>query len=159
MTISKKDRLEIIQNILNGFEEYWIDSKGVIQATNLEATAITGYEEAEIIGKHFSLLYIDEEISNNQPMHDLAQALEVGSLRTKGVRLRKNKTKFIAKIRFEATSKENGETGVKMILQDTTYSAIQNHKSPVTRGIQTPLLKVCSLIIVLLPIAHMIKRV
>ncbi len=128
MTISKKDRLEIIQNILNGFEEYWIDSKGVIQATNLEATAITGYEEAEIIGKHFSLLYIDEEISNNQPMHDLAQALEVGSLRTKGVRLRKNKTKFIAKIRFEATSKENGETGVKMILQDTTYSAIQNHK-------------------------------
>src|SRR5260221_1126322 len=51
------DRNEAILNIFKGVEEYILDTAGTIVASNLEAVTITGYEEWEIIGRHFSIFY------------------------------------------------------------------------------------------------------
>ncbi|MBS1506700.1 MAG: PAS domain-containing protein [Bacteroidetes bacterium] len=128
MSISKNERLEVIQNILNGLEEYWLDTNGFIYATNLEAINITGYEEAEMIGKHFSILYPKEGRDKNLPQEDLARVLKTKSFKTKSIRLKKNNIKFLSKINFETGAREQGGVGIKMTIQDITYSTIQNHK-------------------------------
>ncbi len=101
MNISKKEKLKIIQHILNGVEEYWMDTQGVIYATNLEATGITGYEEYEVIGKHFSLLYPEDDRNHCIPQSEIFQVMHSGFLILKGIRTKKNKQNFIAKVQFE----------------------------------------------------------
>jgi PAS domain S-box-containing protein len=128
MTISKKEKLEIIQNILNGLEEYWLDTQGFIYATNLEAINIMGYEEAEMIGKHFSILYPKEARENNEAEMDLQVVMEQGYYKTKSIRVKKSNIKFLAKVNLELARKDSPRTGIKMTIQDITYSTIQNHK-------------------------------
>lgn len=127
MTISKKDKQEIIRNIFNGLEEYWIDESGVIFATNLEAITITGYEESEIIGKHFSILYTEEDVVKNTPESDLQSAFKNGTHKASTILLKKNKIKFLAKINFEVVQRDKTQH-VRITVQDTTYKSVQKNK-------------------------------
>ncbi len=127
MTISKKDKQEIIRNIFNGLEEYWIDESGVIFATNLEAITITGYEESEIIGKHFSILYTEEDVLKNLPESDLQGAFKNGTYKVSTILLKKNKIKFLAKINFEVVQ-PNKIQHVRITVQDKTYKSVQKNK-------------------------------
>jgi len=127
MAISKKDKEEIISGILKSKEEYWIDGKGKIFASSQDGVSVTGYSGAEIIGNHFSLLYPDEAIQQKEPQKELNYAIKVGRFETHGVRIKKNKIKFLAKIQFEMMTTQKEGIGIRMTLQDTTYKAIQNH--------------------------------
>jgi signal transduction histidine kinase len=127
VSISKKEKLEIINSIFHGLEEYWINSDGIILATNLEAITITGYEEVEMIGKHFSVLYTQDAIDQGRPQNHLQQALRDGSLKVQAILVRKTKIKFVAKIHFETLAGGKGEN-TKMTIQDRTYTSVQKTK-------------------------------
>jgi PAS domain S-box-containing protein len=128
MTASEKDKLNVIHNILNGHEQYWTDLDGNILATNLEATTITGYEASEIVSKNISILYQEEDINSNIPHQDLNNAIKDGFYKTKGIRLKKNKSKFLATAEFESITRDCGRPAIKMTLHDTTYQSVQKHK-------------------------------
>jgi PAS domain-containing protein len=60
-TTQEADRINSILNIFKGVEEYVLDLSGIIVSSNLEAVTITGYEEWEVIGRHFSIFYSIED--------------------------------------------------------------------------------------------------
>ncbi len=127
MAVSKKDKLEIISNIFNGIEEYWVDGKGIIRATNLEAVTITGYEESEVVGKSFTVLYPPREVADD-PLRDyISEAIVSRNLKTSMVLVRKDGVRFIAKVNFEVVLRE-GVEHVKITVQDKTYKSIQKQK-------------------------------
>src|SRR4051812_16743683 len=80
-----------LYNTLNGFEEYTLNELGVIISSNLEVVNVTGYEEWEVIGKHISLLYSDEDILNKYPEMHLQSAADKGQVVVSDWKLKKKK--------------------------------------------------------------------
>jgi PAS domain S-box-containing protein len=126
---SDHDRFSSFANTLRGYEEFILNPEGTIISSNLEAVNITGYEEWEVIGKHFSIFYSQEEIAAGRPDDDLTSAREVGKISYSGHRLKKKGVAFFAKVRISLLKTEIGEfTGYRMVLKDTTHNALYNYR-------------------------------
>ena len=114
-------------HILNGEEEFILDSDGNIIGSNLEAVNVTGYEEYEVIGKHISIFYRLDELSKAKS--DLEKALRLGSAVVTGLRLKKRGVNFWAKmkIKYLNPTELEGPT-FKVILQDATHRALSKER-------------------------------
>lgn len=110
-------------------EEYTLDNRGVVMSSNLEAVCITGYEEWEVIGKHFSMFYSNEDNEANQPMLDLCRTAENGQDHIMGWRLTKNKKRFWADIKiYSLLDTDDFVRGFKMILLDAGHPVAPNSR-------------------------------
>src|SRR6185295_9515818 len=72
---------DLFRLLVEGVKDYAIfvlDTEGRIATWNLGAETIKGYRREEIIGKHFSIFYPEEEIQRDKPGHELRVAAEVG---------------------------------------------------------------------------------
>jgi PAS domain S-box-containing protein len=118
----EQDKLECLLNTLKGYEEFVLDDFGIIISSNLEAVTLTGYEEWEVIGKHFSIFYPEEDIRSNKPEKDLRKAAKLGSHITSGLRLKKRGDQFWAKMKVSVLNKEKDSiAGYRLTLSDTTH--------------------------------------
>jgi PAS domain S-box-containing protein len=125
METSEEEKFQSLMNSVNGFEEFTLDSKGIIISSNLEAVTITGYEEWEVIGKHISLFYSQKEIIEGKAEEDLAKACINGKHITNGFRVKKKGALFFAKMKFVVLSKGDDKvTGYRVILFDSTHRAM-----------------------------------
>lgn len=126
---SDQDRFASFANTLRGYEEFILNQDGIIISSNLEAVNITGYEEWEVIGKHFSIFYSPEEIRAGRPEGDLLSTLEAGKISYSASRLKKKGVAFFAKIRISILKNDIGAfSGYRMVLKDTTHNAIYNYR-------------------------------
>ncbi|MGZ5434228.1 MAG: PAS domain-containing protein, partial [Thermoanaerobaculia bacterium] len=92
---------EIFQLLVSSVRDYAIfmlDPDGNIATWNLGAQRIKGYSPAEIIGRHFSTFYGEEDIRNRKPERELEIARAEGSVEDEGWRLRKDGTRFWANV-------------------------------------------------------------
>jgi PAS domain S-box-containing protein len=125
---SAQDRLSSFCNTIRGYEEFILNLQGIIISSNLEAVNVTGYEEWEIIGKHFSIFYTPEDGMLGRPEEDLRNASEHGKVFYSGWRVQKKGIAFWAKIRINVLRDESGEvTGYRMVLKDTSHNALYNY--------------------------------
>src|SRR5688572_13646982 len=81
------EKYSSLLRILQCQEEFWLDSEGVIVSSNLEVVNITGYEEYEVLGKHISFFYLQEE--REKAESDLAKAENFGQTFVTGLRVKK----------------------------------------------------------------------
>lgn len=118
-------KYESLQKILLGYEEYWLDQKGVIISSNLEAVTITGYDEWEIMGKHISILYTEMDVIAGKCNNDLLKANEKGQVIMSGMKLKKKGHHFWATTKITAVKPFN-DSSPKYIftIQDTTHKAM-----------------------------------
>jgi PAS domain S-box-containing protein len=122
------DRLNSIINIFKGVEEYVLDTTGVIVSSNLEAVTITGYEEWEVIGRHFSIFYSTEDQIKRTFEDDLSKAIRQGYCYSSGLKMKKRNSPFWAKIKLEALTGEDSEiSGFRLTIQDATHKALYSH--------------------------------
>jgi two-component system sensor kinase FixL len=77
---------------------YMLDAGGHVTAWNVGAERITGYTEAEIIGKHFSIFYEANDVKMGLPELELRNAAEMGRREEEGRRVRKNGSGFWANV-------------------------------------------------------------
>ena len=77
---------------------YMLDADGRISTWNAGAQRMKGYIAAEIIGQHFSLLFIPEDQEKEKPQKELRSALLKGRYEEEGWRMRKDGTRFWANI-------------------------------------------------------------
>ena len=85
--------------LVDGTEDYamfLLDADGYVVNWNAGAEKIKGYTTEEIIGKHFSVFYSDEDIQSGKPELELKTARETGRCEDEGWRLRKDGTLFWA---------------------------------------------------------------
>jgi PAS domain S-box-containing protein len=85
-----------------------MDAEGHITSWNIGGQRIKGYKTEEILGKHFSIFYTEEDRTAGLPEHILQTAARQGHFEGEGWRVRKDGTRFWASIVVTALRDEDG---------------------------------------------------
>jgi PAS domain S-box-containing protein len=89
------------QLLVEGVKDYAIfmlTPDGHVTTWNPGAQRIKGYRAEEVIGKHFSCFYPDEDVRKGRPAEQLKRAVEEGRVEDEGWRVRKDGSKFWADV-------------------------------------------------------------
>ena len=98
-----------------------LDTRGFIISWNEGAKKIKGYSAQEIIGKHFSTFYIEEDLESKKPERELIIALATGKYEEEGWRKRKDGSLFWANVIITSVfNSEGAHIGFSKITRDLT---------------------------------------
>ncbi|MFL6721412.1 MAG: PAS domain S-box protein [Sphingomonas sp.] len=110
----------LVQSILD-YAIYMLDTEGRVTSWNAGAERIKGFHADEIIGKHFSTFYTEEDRKTGVPARVLETARREGKFEGEGWRVRKDGTRFWASVVVDAIKNEQGElVGFAKITRDMT---------------------------------------
>jgi PAS domain S-box-containing protein len=114
-------RYRLLVNAVTDYAIYMLDPNGRITSWNSGARRLKGYEEAEILGQHFSLFYTDEDRAARLPTLVLAVAAKDGRFEGEGWRVRKDGSRFWANVILDPIRNPAGElVGYAKITRDLT---------------------------------------
>jgi len=100
---------------------YLLDPEGFITNWNPGAARIKGYGADEIIGRHFSTFYTEDDRDAGVPTNALDVARRTGRYESEGWRVRKDGSRFWASAVIDAIRGEDGEIiGFAKITRDLT---------------------------------------
>ena len=120
LTISDQ-HFERFINAVTDYAIYMIDAGGRVNSWNSGAQRIKGYAQHEIIGRHFSVFYTEDDRVANKPQFSLDIAQQRGSFESEGFRVRKDGTRFLAQVIIEAVRDDDGQLlGYAKITRDIT---------------------------------------
>jgi PAS domain S-box-containing protein len=114
-------QMRSIVECVRDYAIYLLDPDGHILTWNSGAERIKGYLEEEILGKHFSRFFAQEDIERGKPMELLRLAAERGRYEDEGWRVRKDGSRFWADSILTVTRGSLGEiTGYAKVTRDYT---------------------------------------
>jgi PAS domain S-box-containing protein len=98
-----------------------LDLEGRVSSWNEGARRIKGYEPEEVIGRHFSRFYREEDRTSGEPARALETARKEGRFSAEGWRVRKNGDLFRASVVIDAIRDDEGRPiGFAKITRDIT---------------------------------------
>jgi PAS domain S-box-containing protein len=114
-------RFQLLINAVSDYAIYMLEPTGHIATWNPGARRFKGYEAAEIIGKHFSQFFTEEDRARDLPGHILRTAAGEGRFESEGWRVRKDGTRFWAQVVVDPIRAEDGALlGFAKITRDVT---------------------------------------
>ena len=106
-----------------------LDRNGIVQNWNKGAEQIKGFKEHEIVGKHFSVFYLAEDLERQLPQHMIQQALNEGRAMHEGWRMRKDGTRFWCSVAMTTLQDDQGNIiGFTKVTRDLTERRIAEMK-------------------------------
>ena len=100
---------------------FLLDTDGRVTSWNTGARRIKQYEAQQIIGRHFSAFYPEEDVLAGKPQRLLALARERGTVHDEGWRVRKDGSRFWASVVITAVHDGKGDLrGFAKITRDIT---------------------------------------
>jgi len=121
MELNKDAQLLKIVNGLKQFAIILLNQEGNIISSNAGAQHIFGYSEEEILNRHFSILYFEEDINKEKPSLALKQAITKSKFIIDGRLRDKDGNSICTNITITPTSDSFGELfGYVMVTQDIT---------------------------------------
>lgn len=100
---------------------YMLDLNGQIVSWNAGAERIKGYSAEEVIGKHFSMFFTEQDSLDGRPGFLVSEALKQGRAQDEGWRVRKDGTQFWALVALDVVRSPEGEViGLAKITRDIT---------------------------------------
>jgi two-component system cell cycle sensor histidine kinase/response regulator CckA len=116
-----EQRFRLLVESVKDYAIFMLDTNGFIVSWNAGAEHIMGYKSEEIIGKHFSTFYPEEDIEHGRPQHNLGIAVAEGRYEDEGWRVRKDGSKFWANVVITALRDEYGNLrGFSKVTRDIT---------------------------------------
>jgi formate hydrogenlyase transcriptional activator len=113
--------LRSIVESVRDYAIYLLDHDGHVMSWNPGAERIKGYTAAEIVGKHFSRFFIQEDLERGRPAELMRLAMEKGRVEEEGWRVRKDGSRFWADIILTAIrDSSNGLVGFAKVTRDFT---------------------------------------
>lgn len=110
----------LVQSVAD-YAIYMLDPEGQIVSWNLGAERLKGYNADEIIGKHFSRFYTEEDLAKGEPQRALETATREGRFEKEGWRVRKDGAHFWANVVIDAIRDESGAIlGFAKVTRDIT---------------------------------------
>jgi PAS domain S-box-containing protein len=114
----------LYQTLLDSITDYAIymlDADGHVSTWNSGAERIKGYNADEIIGRHFSLFYTEEDRTRGEPQRALSTARRDGRFEKESWRLRSNGSRFWAHVVIDAIHDDAGRViGFAKITRDNS---------------------------------------
>jgi len=91
-----EERFRLLVESVVDYAIVTLDEEGLVTSWNSGAERMTGYRQADILGRHFSRLYPPEDVRANKPWQQLSQARERGRINEESWRIRHDGTQFWA---------------------------------------------------------------
>jgi PAS domain S-box-containing protein len=117
---SSEERFSLLVSGVRDYGIFMLDPGGHIASWNDGAQRIKGYRADEIIGKHFSVFYPDEDNAAGKPAWELEVAEREGRFEDEGWRLRKDGTRFWANVIITALFSDGVLVGFGKVTRDLT---------------------------------------
>jgi PAS domain S-box-containing protein len=112
---------ELMVESVRDYAIFMLDPDGHIASWNKGAQRIKGYTASEIIGRHFSVFYPQEDLASNKPARELKIAARQGKYEEEGIRLRKDGSAFWASVVITAVRDDDGSlVGFAKVTRDLT---------------------------------------
>jgi PAS domain S-box-containing protein len=116
-----EQRFQLLVNAVTDYAIYMLDSEGYVATWNPGARRFKGYEPEEIIGRHFSRFFTEEDKEGGLPKHILKTAATEGKFESEGWRVRKDGTRMWVHVVVDPIFGEDGELlGFAKITRDIT---------------------------------------
>jgi len=116
-------RYRLLIDAVVDYAIFMLDRSGNVASWNPGAQRAKGYSPDEIVGRHFSVFYTDEDALAGKPARLLAAARDHGRAQDEGWRVRKDGSRFWASVVISAVRDEGGElVGFAKITRDLTES-------------------------------------
>jgi PAS domain S-box-containing protein len=114
-------RFRLLVEAVADYAIFMLDPDGHVVNWNTGARRIKGYAADEIIGRHFSIFYTEEDRRKAIPQQALATASKTGRFEVEGWRVRKDGTRFWANVVINAIHDLDGRIiGFAKITRDLT---------------------------------------
>jgi PAS domain S-box-containing protein len=116
-----EQRFSLLVQGVTDYAIFMLSPAGEVTNWNAGAERIKGYSRDEILGRHFSCFYTEEDRAGGLPAQTLAIARTEGRFEREGWRVRKDGTRFWAHVVVDAIRDEAGElVGFAKVIRDVT---------------------------------------
>ena len=116
-----EDQFRLLVEAVQDHAIFLLDTHGHVSSWNLGAERIKQYKAAEIIGKHFSCFFEEEDVRLGKPAWELAAAVDRGQVQDEGWRVRKDGSRFWANVTLTAVRDASGKlVGFAKVTRDAT---------------------------------------
>jgi PAS domain S-box-containing protein len=105
---NSEENFRLLVSAVQDYAIFMLDLEGCISTWNEGAERIKGYTADEVMGRHFSLFYIDEDRVAGLPENELAIARARGHCEVEGWRLRRDGSRFLANVVLTPLRDDNG---------------------------------------------------
>src|SRR6476660_3134920 len=110
----------LVQSIVD-YAIYMLSPEGIVTSWNAGAERIKGFQTEEIVGRHFSTFYTEEDRKAGVPGQVLETARREGKFAGEGWRVRKDGSRFWASVVIDRINDEDGGLiGFAKITRDMT---------------------------------------
>ena len=121
LDIPEGERFRLLVEAVTDYAIYMLDPTGHVASWNAGAERAKGYTRAEIIGRHFSQFYTEEDRATGLPQRALAIAQREGHFEGEGWRLRKDGSRMWAHVIIDPIISPEGRLlGFAKITRDRT---------------------------------------
>ena len=112
---------KLLVDTVTDYAIFVLDASGHVRSWNPGAERLKGYSENEIVGKHFSIFYPEQDVESGKPAWELDVATKTGRVEDEGWRVRKDGSRFWANVVITALHDEKGTlVGFAKITRDLT---------------------------------------
>src|SRR5215203_4818332 len=116
-----EERFRLMVEGVKDYAIFMLDPGGCVTIWNDGAERIVGYGEEEILGRHFSSFYSEEDVERGHPEDVLRAALAEGRYVEEGIKVRQDGSRFWASAVITTLRDRKGNLkGFSMVVHDTT---------------------------------------
>jgi PAS domain S-box-containing protein len=116
-----EQRFRLLIDAVQDYAIFMLDLEGLVVSWNSGAERMKGYQRDEIVGKHFSVFFTEEDLAAGKPEQELAAARRTGRAEMEGWRVKKNGERFWARVVLTAVHDDEGQLrGFAKVTQDLT---------------------------------------
>src|SRR6266851_2075803 len=120
-TLTSDARFRLLVDAITDYAIYMLDPAGNIASWNAGAERFNGYTAPEVMGRHFSLFYTDEDRRRGLPATALETSASAGKFEAGGWRVRKDGSRFWAHVVIDPIRDPSGDLiGFAKITRDLT---------------------------------------
>ena len=118
-----EERFRLLVEAATDYAIYMLDPDGRVATWNPGAERTHGYRASDIIGGHFSVFFLDEDVRAGKPAQELALARSQGRFEEESWRVRKDGSRFWANVVLTAVRDASGTLlGYAKVTRDLTIS-------------------------------------
>ncbi|KAJ3575045.1 hypothetical protein NPX13_g4162 [Xylaria arbuscula] len=118
--LSVNETLGLLIKNVKDYAIFLLDTRGYVATWNNGAELLKEFTATDIIGRHFSTFYGDEDLRNGKPESELEICLREGRVEDEGWRYRKDGTRFWANVVITAVYKNGVHVGFGKVTRDLT---------------------------------------
>jgi osomolarity two-component system sensor histidine kinase TcsA len=118
--LDTNDTYRILVDTVKDYAIFMLDVKGNVKTWNAGAQLLKGYSPQEIIGRHFSTFYGEDDLLAEKPRIELELCLRDGKVEDESWRYRKDGSRFWANVIITCVYRDGVHIGFSKVTRDLT---------------------------------------